>query len=129
MGWRAVGAPHGALLSGFLIQWLIRRGRASLDRNTTYIIAGADDGLVSSGSRCRVRLRVPARSRSTPRSTQRLAAMKQLQGDGSAYMQLPGTRPNTIAQLLADPPALLSGKSGRVPIATPGRAQTHVINR
>lgn len=36
---------------------------------------------------------------------QRLAAMKQFQDDGSAYMQLAGTRPNTIAQLLADSPA------------------------
>ena len=36
---------------------------------------------------------------------QRLAAMKRFQEDGSAYMQLAGTRPNTIAQLLADSPA------------------------
>jgi pimeloyl-ACP methyl ester carboxylesterase len=36
---------------------------------------------------------------------QRLAGMKQFQDDGSAYMQLAGTRPNTIAQLLADSPA------------------------
>jgi epoxide hydrolase len=36
---------------------------------------------------------------------QRLAAMKRFQDDGSAYMQLAGTRPNTIAQLLADSPA------------------------
>jgi pimeloyl-ACP methyl ester carboxylesterase len=36
---------------------------------------------------------------------QRLAAMKHFQDDGSAYMQLAGTRPNTIAQLLADSPA------------------------
>jgi hypothetical protein len=35
----------------------------------------------------------------------RLAAMKQFQDDGSAYMQLAGTRPNTVAQLLADSPA------------------------
>jgi epoxide hydrolase len=33
---------------------------------------------------------------------QRLAAMKQFQDGGSAYMQLAGTRPATIAQLLAD---------------------------
>jgi pimeloyl-ACP methyl ester carboxylesterase len=36
---------------------------------------------------------------------QRLAAMKQFQDDGSAYMQLAGTRPSTIAHLLADSPA------------------------
>jgi epoxide hydrolase len=36
---------------------------------------------------------------------QRLAAMKRFQDDGSAYMQLAGTRPATIAQLLADSPA------------------------
>jgi pimeloyl-ACP methyl ester carboxylesterase len=35
----------------------------------------------------------------------RLAAMKQWQDGSSAYMQLAGTRPNTIAQLLADSPA------------------------
>lgn len=35
----------------------------------------------------------------------RLAAMKEFQDSGSAYMQLAGTRPNTIAQLLADSPA------------------------
>ena len=36
---------------------------------------------------------------------QRLGAMKQFQDGGSAYMQLAGTRPATIAQLLADSPA------------------------
>lgn len=36
---------------------------------------------------------------------QRLAGMKQFQDDGSAYMQLAGTRPSTIAHLLADSPA------------------------
>ena len=41
----------------------------------------------------------------TSADQQRLAAMKQFQDDGSAYMQLAGTRPNTIAQLLADSPA------------------------
>ena len=41
----------------------------------------------------------------TEADRQRLAAMKQFQDDGSAYMQLAGTRPNTIAQLLADSPA------------------------
>jgi pimeloyl-ACP methyl ester carboxylesterase len=35
----------------------------------------------------------------------RLAAMKRFQDDGSAYMQMAGTRPSTIAQLLADSPA------------------------
>ncbi|MEV6278802.1 epoxide hydrolase family protein [Nocardia sp. NPDC051832] len=35
----------------------------------------------------------------------RLAAMKQFQNDGAAYMNLKGSRPNTIAQLLADSPA------------------------
>ncbi|MGV9668528.1 epoxide hydrolase family protein [Nocardia niigatensis] len=35
----------------------------------------------------------------------RLAAMKQFQDNGSAYMNLAGSRPNTIAQLLADSPA------------------------
>ncbi|MFF7942698.1 epoxide hydrolase family protein [Nocardia gamkensis] len=34
----------------------------------------------------------------------RLGAMKKFQDDGSAYMNLKGTRPNTIAQLLADSP-------------------------
>jgi pimeloyl-ACP methyl ester carboxylesterase len=41
----------------------------------------------------------------TEAEKQRLAAMKQFQDDGSAYMQLAGSRPNTIAQLLADSPA------------------------
>lgn len=41
----------------------------------------------------------------TDADKQRLAAMKRFQEDGSAYMQLAGTRPNTIAQLLADSPA------------------------
>lgn len=41
----------------------------------------------------------------TDADKQRMAAMKQFQQDGSAYMQLAGTRPNTIAQLLADSPA------------------------
>ena len=41
----------------------------------------------------------------TAADQQRLAAMKRFQDDGSAYMQLAGTRPNTIAQLLADSPA------------------------
>ncbi|WP_327115289.1 epoxide hydrolase [Nocardia sp. NBC_01730] len=35
----------------------------------------------------------------------RLAAMKHFQNDGSAYMNLKGSRPTTIAQLLADSPA------------------------
>lgn len=35
----------------------------------------------------------------------RLAAMKKFQDDGSAYMNLQGSRPDTIAQLLADSPA------------------------
>ncbi|WP_329603812.1 epoxide hydrolase [Nocardia seriolae] len=35
----------------------------------------------------------------------RLAAMKQFQDNGSAYMNLAGSRPDTIAQLLADSPA------------------------
>ncbi|WP_280413221.1 epoxide hydrolase family protein [Nocardia asiatica] len=34
----------------------------------------------------------------------RLGAMKKFQDDGSAYMKLQGSRPNTIAQLLADSP-------------------------
>ncbi|MFE7746505.1 epoxide hydrolase family protein [Nocardia sp. NPDC057455] len=34
----------------------------------------------------------------------RLGAMKKFQDDGSAYMNLKGSRPNTIAQLLADSP-------------------------
>jgi pimeloyl-ACP methyl ester carboxylesterase len=41
----------------------------------------------------------------TDADKRRLAAMKQFQDDGSAYMQLAGSRPNTIAQLLADSPA------------------------
>ena len=41
----------------------------------------------------------------TDADKQRLAAMKQFQDDGSAYMQLAGTRPDTLAQLLADSPA------------------------
>jgi epoxide hydrolase len=41
----------------------------------------------------------------TDADRRRLAAMKQFQDDGSAYMQLAGTRPNTVAQLLADSPA------------------------
>jgi len=41
----------------------------------------------------------------TESDKRRLAAMKQFQDDGSAYMQLAGSRPNTIAQLLADSPA------------------------
>ncbi|MEU6831587.1 epoxide hydrolase family protein [Nocardia beijingensis] len=39
----------------------------------------------------------------------RLAAMKKFQDDGSAYMNLQGSRPDTIAQLLADSPAGLLG--------------------
>ncbi|MEV6323669.1 epoxide hydrolase family protein [Nocardia sp. NPDC051787] len=35
----------------------------------------------------------------------RLGAMKKFQDDGSAYMNLKGSRPNTVAQLLADSPA------------------------
>ncbi|WP_067688665.1 epoxide hydrolase family protein [Nocardia jejuensis] len=34
----------------------------------------------------------------------RLGAMKRFQDDGSAYMQLAGSRPDTLAQLLADSP-------------------------
>ncbi|GAB0104686.1 epoxide hydrolase [Nocardia sp. JMUB6875] len=41
----------------------------------------------------------------TEAEQQRLAAMKQWQDDGSAYMNLAGSRPNTLAQLLADSPA------------------------
>ncbi|MFE3194964.1 epoxide hydrolase family protein [Nocardia sp. NPDC059240] len=41
----------------------------------------------------------------TDAEKQRLAAMKQWQDDGSAYMSLAGSRPNTLAQLLADSPA------------------------
>ncbi|QIS11883.1 epoxide hydrolase family protein [Nocardia arthritidis] len=36
---------------------------------------------------------------------QRLAAMKKFQDDGSAYMNLSGSRPATLAQLVADSPA------------------------
>lgn len=39
----------------------------------------------------------------------RLAAMRTFQKDGSAYMNLQGSRPHTIAQLLADSPAGLLG--------------------
>lgn len=39
----------------------------------------------------------------------RLAAMKKFQDDGSAYMNLQGSRPDTIAQLLADSAAGLLG--------------------
>jgi pimeloyl-ACP methyl ester carboxylesterase len=41
----------------------------------------------------------------TDAEKRRLGAMKQFQDDGSAYMQLFGTRPNTIAHLLTDSPA------------------------
>ncbi|MEC3957593.1 epoxide hydrolase [Nocardia sp. CDC153] len=41
----------------------------------------------------------------TEAERQRLAAMKEFQDNGSAYMNLAGSRPNTIAQLLADSPA------------------------
>jgi epoxide hydrolase len=41
----------------------------------------------------------------TDEEKQRLAAMKEFQDNGSAYMQLAGSRPNTIAHLLADSPA------------------------
>ncbi len=41
----------------------------------------------------------------TSAEQQRLAAMKHFQDAESAYMHLAGTRPNTIAQLLADSPA------------------------
>lgn len=40
----------------------------------------------------------------TDTERQRLAAMKQFQDDGSAYMSLAGSRPHTLAQLLADSP-------------------------
>ncbi|WP_280385249.1 epoxide hydrolase family protein [Nocardia wallacei] len=40
----------------------------------------------------------------TDAERQRLAAMKRWQDDGSAYMSLAGSRPNTLAQLLADSP-------------------------
>jgi pimeloyl-ACP methyl ester carboxylesterase len=41
----------------------------------------------------------------TDAEKRRLGAMKRFQDDGSAYMNLTGSRPNTIAQLLADSPA------------------------
>ncbi|WP_216914769.1 epoxide hydrolase family protein [Nocardia noduli] len=41
----------------------------------------------------------------TAAERQRLEAMKRFQDDGSAYMALQGSRPNTIAQSLADSPA------------------------
>ncbi|WP_328399840.1 epoxide hydrolase family protein [Nocardia sp. NBC_00403] len=41
----------------------------------------------------------------TEAEKRRLGAMKKFQDDGSAYMNLKGSRPNTIAQLLADSPA------------------------
>ncbi|MET7771831.1 epoxide hydrolase family protein [Nocardia sp. NPDC005366] len=41
----------------------------------------------------------------TEAERQRLAAMKRFKDDGSAYMDLQGSRPNTIAQSLADSPA------------------------
>ncbi|MFI6772509.1 epoxide hydrolase family protein [Nocardia sp. NPDC050412] len=41
----------------------------------------------------------------TEAEQQRLARMQSFQKDGSAYMNLNGSRPNTIAQLLADSPA------------------------
>ncbi|MEU8899151.1 epoxide hydrolase family protein [Nocardia sp. NPDC048505] len=41
----------------------------------------------------------------TDAEQQRLAAMKRFQDDGAAYMNLKGSRPHTIAQLLADSPA------------------------
>ncbi|MFE7797392.1 epoxide hydrolase family protein [Nocardia sp. NPDC057440] len=41
----------------------------------------------------------------TDAEKRRLGAMKKFQDDGSAYMNLKGSRPNTIAQLLADSPA------------------------
>ncbi|MFI9508244.1 epoxide hydrolase family protein [Nocardia sp. NPDC052566] len=40
----------------------------------------------------------------TDAEKRRLGAMKKFQEDGSAYMQLNGSRPDTIAQLLADSP-------------------------
>ncbi|MFQ6394220.1 epoxide hydrolase family protein [Nocardia sp. KC 131] len=40
----------------------------------------------------------------TAAEKQRLGAMQKFQDDGSAYMKLKGSRPNTIAQLLADSP-------------------------
>ncbi|WP_378741989.1 epoxide hydrolase family protein [Nocardia brasiliensis] len=41
----------------------------------------------------------------TDAEKQRLGRMKQFQDDGAAYMNLKGSRPNTIAQLVADSPA------------------------
>ncbi|WP_194837029.1 epoxide hydrolase family protein [Nocardia sp. XZ_19_369] len=41
----------------------------------------------------------------TEAERQRLGRMKQFQDDGAAYMNLKGSRPNTIAQLVADSPA------------------------
>jgi len=41
----------------------------------------------------------------TDAEKRRLGAMKQFQDNGSAYMQVFGTRPNTIAHLLTDSPA------------------------
>ncbi|MFQ6326934.1 epoxide hydrolase family protein [Nocardia sp. CWNU-33] len=41
----------------------------------------------------------------TDAEKRRLGAMKKFQDDGSAYMNLKGSRPNSIAQLLADSPA------------------------
>lgn len=41
----------------------------------------------------------------TDAEKQRLGRMKQFQDDGSAYMKLKGSRPNTLAQLVADSPA------------------------
>ncbi|TQM29710.1 epoxide hydrolase family protein [Nocardia bhagyanarayanae] len=40
----------------------------------------------------------------TDADKQRLAGMKEFQDNGSAYMSLAGSRPNTLAQLLADSP-------------------------
>ncbi|WP_280495931.1 epoxide hydrolase family protein [Nocardia asiatica] len=40
----------------------------------------------------------------TDAEQERLGAMKKFQDDGSAYMKLQGSRPNTIAHLLADSP-------------------------
>ncbi|UGT40559.1 epoxide hydrolase [Nocardia yamanashiensis] len=40
----------------------------------------------------------------TDAERQRLGAMKRFQDNGSAYMNLAGSRPNTLAQLLADSP-------------------------
>ncbi|WP_433205256.1 epoxide hydrolase family protein [Nocardia sp. CA-107356] len=41
----------------------------------------------------------------TDAERQRMARMQNFQDDGSAYMKLKGSRPNTIAQLVADSPA------------------------